>query len=415
MRATGRDRRGAHHPGERRAAAARRRRGPLRRPAPRAQGRRAGAARAARRGRRPRRAARHAALPVALRAREALLAAARRAIGIDRALRASHSTSSARSTRCFDAVGRGHATRPPGSAGRLARRDAQRSRRGDPEPRLDRMLRDADTASAPLGPLFHRSQRPLRASGARRGAGGVRGIVHDASGSGTTLYIEPEALVELNNRHKQAEIDVEREVRACCATSRSGAARGWRTPLESGARGAGVHRPRLRPRIPGRLQMRATARGGRRGPDPAPAAPLRHSRHRCRWRRRAQRPAPRRELPRAGRLRPQRRRQDRRDEGVALAALFVRAGMHVPAGDGARAWTSSTRSWRTSATSSRSARTSRPSPRTWPTSREHRRSRRHRARWSCSTKSAPAPTPARARPSPRRLLESHWPTPERVS
>ena len=29
---------------------------------------------------------------------------------------------------------------------------------------------------------------------------------NDASGSGTTLYVEPQALVEINNRHKQAEI-----------------------------------------------------------------------------------------------------------------------------------------------------------------------------------------------------------------
>jgi len=39
----------------------------------------------------------------------------------------------------------------------------------------------------------------------------VRGIVHDASGSGTTLFVEPEAVVELNNRMKQAELAVERE------------------------------------------------------------------------------------------------------------------------------------------------------------------------------------------------------------
>jgi DNA mismatch repair protein MutS2 len=41
--------------------------------------------------------------------------------------------------------------------------------------------------------------------------GGIRGIVHDASNSGMTLYIEPEPLVDLNNKIKQAEITIEQE------------------------------------------------------------------------------------------------------------------------------------------------------------------------------------------------------------
>ena len=40
----------------------------------------------------------------------------------------------------------------------------------------------------------------------------VPGIVHDASNSGTTVYIEPQGLVDLNNRLKQAELDTAREV-----------------------------------------------------------------------------------------------------------------------------------------------------------------------------------------------------------
>ena len=39
----------------------------------------------------------------------------------------------------------------------------------------------------------------------------VRGILHDASRSGTTVFIEPEELVELNNRLKQSELGVQRE------------------------------------------------------------------------------------------------------------------------------------------------------------------------------------------------------------
>jgi len=41
--------------------------------------------------------------------------------------------------------------------------------------------------------------------------GRVRGIVHDASRSGTTLFVEPQWAVELNNRLRQAELSVARE------------------------------------------------------------------------------------------------------------------------------------------------------------------------------------------------------------
>jgi DNA mismatch repair protein MutS2 len=39
----------------------------------------------------------------------------------------------------------------------------------------------------------------------------IRGIVHDSSNSGQTLFVEPEPLVELNNELKRAEIAIERE------------------------------------------------------------------------------------------------------------------------------------------------------------------------------------------------------------
>ncbi|MFP8873140.1 MAG: endonuclease MutS2 [Myxococcota bacterium] len=47
--------------------------------------------------------------------------------------------------------------------------------------------------------------------------GRVPGIVHDASNSGTTLFIEPEAVVELNNRLKETELQV---ARACARVIR---------------------------------------------------------------------------------------------------------------------------------------------------------------------------------------------------
>ena len=50
---------------------------------------------------------------------------------------------------------------------------------------------------------------PVKASNKRAGLG----IVHDASGSGQTVYIEPYELIELNNDLKMAEAELEREER----------------------------------------------------------------------------------------------------------------------------------------------------------------------------------------------------------
>jgi len=77
--------------------------------------------------------------------------------------------------------------------------------------RVESYLHDPDVAAC-LSDAFvtvrgDRFVLPVR-SDAR---GRIRGIVHDASGSGTTVFVEPEAVVDLNNRLKQAELDVERE------------------------------------------------------------------------------------------------------------------------------------------------------------------------------------------------------------
>lgn len=93
-----------------------------------------------------------------------------------------------------------------------ARQDARRLS-GEIQNRVDRLLRSPEVRThlsdnwATL-----RSDRyvlPVRADS----RGSVPGIVHDASRSGTTLFIEPEELVDLNNRHKRAELTADREVR----------------------------------------------------------------------------------------------------------------------------------------------------------------------------------------------------------
>ena len=50
---------------------------------------------------------------------------------------------------------------------------------------------------------------PLRAEFKGR----IPGLVHDQSGSGATLFIEPLAVVELNNRWREAQLAEEEEIR----------------------------------------------------------------------------------------------------------------------------------------------------------------------------------------------------------
>jgi DNA mismatch repair protein MutS2 len=82
----------------------------------------------------------------------------------------------------------------------------------DLQRRLARYLQDPQIAPSLSDDFFTvRNDRyvlPVR-SDARSG---VPGIVHDASRSGTTVFIEPQAVVELNNRLRQAELAAAREV-----------------------------------------------------------------------------------------------------------------------------------------------------------------------------------------------------------
>jgi len=109
-----------------------------------------------------------------------------------------------------------------------ARREVQRLS-SDLQTRIERSLQRADIKPH-LSDQYYtlrngRFVLPVRSDA----KGKVRGIVHDASRSGTTLFVEPDAMVELNNRHRQAELTVEREIlrvmrELSAAVSRKGAA-----------------------------------------------------------------------------------------------------------------------------------------------------------------------------------------------
>ena len=111
--------------------------------------------------------------------------------------------------RCIDSEGE---VRDEASPALAAARRSIRELSGEVQDRIEQLLRDPDLAASLSDRYFTvRSDRyvlPLRADARGR----LRGIVHDASGSGTTLFVEPEALVPLNNRLKQARIDADREV-----------------------------------------------------------------------------------------------------------------------------------------------------------------------------------------------------------
>jgi DNA mismatch repair protein MutS2 len=113
-------------------------------------------------------------------------------------------------TRCIDASG--EVSDAASTTLADARRDSRRLS-VEIQDRAERFLRDADTVSKLTDKYFTvRNDRfvlPVRADA----RGSIRGIVHDASSSGNTVFIEPDALVDLNNRRKRAEIEIDREIR----------------------------------------------------------------------------------------------------------------------------------------------------------------------------------------------------------
>jgi DNA mismatch repair protein MutS2 len=133
-----------------------------------------------------------------------------------------HGDLAARIEGCLEPSGELRDSASPGLA--AARAEARRLA-GEIQGRLARRLQDPETASR-LSDAYYtlRNDRyvlPVRAD--LRAS--IPGIVHDASRTGTTVFIEPEELVELNNRHKQAEIAVQQETARILRDLSSGAAR----------------------------------------------------------------------------------------------------------------------------------------------------------------------------------------------
>jgi DNA mismatch repair protein MutS2 len=110
---------------------------------------------------------------------------------------------------CIDASG--EIRDAASSALAQARRDSQKLA-SDLQSRLARYLHNPDISKHLSDDYYtvrgDRYVLPVRSDSRSR----IRGIVHDASRSGATLFIEPEGVVELNNRLKQAELTVSREI-----------------------------------------------------------------------------------------------------------------------------------------------------------------------------------------------------------
>ena len=79
--------------------------------------------------------------------------------------------------------------------------------------RLESMMTSASYRDALQEPYFdqreHRYVLPIKVEMQHQ----VHGIVHDVSSSGLTVFLEPRELIELNNRIKVADLEVDREIR----------------------------------------------------------------------------------------------------------------------------------------------------------------------------------------------------------
>ena len=262
--------------------------------------------------------------------------------------------------------------------------------------RLDSLVSSVELGGALQEPIVTlRNGRyvvPVRADAKGR----VKGIVHDSSGSGQTLFIEPLVIVELGNAWREAQLAEQEEVERILdeLSTLIGANAGpLRETLGALAR---FDLWFAKAQLAG--EMRATrAETSKRGD-----LELLSARHPGldRPRRPDRRPA-RRRLHGPRRDRPEHRRQDRHAPDPRAARADAPGGAPRPGRGRAAGCRCSRTSSPTSATSSRSPSRSRRSPATCARSSGSPR-RRDPERWSCWTSWARARTRPRARPWPRR-------------
>ena len=140
--------------------------------------------------------------------------------------------------------------------------------------RLNAMLRSSSMAGIIGEPIVTlrggRYVIPIRAEAKGR----VKGIVHDQSSSGATLFVEPLTVVELNNKWTEASLAAEREEERIL-DELSRAVEGRAPELRESLVGAGPSRPVAGPSSPGRRDGRRPAQ---RSPRTLPSCSRRATR-----------------------------------------------------------------------------------------------------------------------------------------